>query len=118
VGVDVRDRLLDGVDDPDGEDQGQELGVPVLLGRVSHRPGQRLTGQCVGAPVDAQLDAGLAQGAEHPRQEGRRHVRVDEQRLRGIAHAGTLGLGVQHDPLAASRSALASTKTWQLPDAA
>ena len=98
VRVDVLDRVLHGVDDADGEDHGQELGVPVLRGDVEQGVGQLGAGGGLDAPVGAQLDARLAQRLQRPGRS-RRRVAVDEQRLGGVAHAGALGLGVDDDRL-------------------
>ncbi len=52
VSRDVRDRLVERVDDADGEDRRQVLGVPIVLGRGLHRGNQRAR-----ALAAAQLDA-------------------------------------------------------------
>ena len=53
----------------------------------------------VGAFVGADEDAGGGERAERPRQEVGCDALVHEQRLGGVAHAGALGLGVEHDRL-------------------
>src|SRR4029079_11649343 len=62
--ADVVDRLVDRVDDFDGEDQGEELGCAVLIGGGRHAGVEGAH-----AVVPAQLDAALAQRGERAGQE-------------------------------------------------
>ena len=57
VRVDVIDRLLHRVDNLHGQHERQELGVPILLGRVDELPRQPLARERVRAPIDAELHA-------------------------------------------------------------
>ena len=91
------DRLLDGVDDADREDQREELGREVLVGRVDEGAVVGAARGGAGALVQAQLDAGLAQRHERARQELGGDVGVHEQRLRRVADARALDLGVDGD---------------------
>ena len=81
---------------PHREDQRQELLRVVLLGRGA-RPAR--AGQGADALVAAQLDARVGQRAQGAGQEVGRDVGVDEQRLRRVADAGALRLGVEDDRL-------------------
>ena len=51
----------------------------------------------MGACVGAHLDAGGGERAQHARKEVSGDALVHEQRLGGVAHAGSLRLGVEHD---------------------
>ena len=102
VARDVLDCLLERVDHADGDDRREVLGIPVLLGGFFDLQigdgavlGERVVGACVGA----HLDSGGGQRAEHARQEVSGGAFVYEQRLGGVADAGALGLGVEHDRL-------------------
>ena len=68
-------------------DQRQVLGVPVLVGGLAVAV---LAGERAGAAVEAQLDALAPQRLERARQEGRRGLGVDEQRLGRVADARPL----------------------------
>ena len=99
VRVDVLDRLLDGVDDADGEHEREEL----------RRPSPRRSRRRAPPPVAGERRACARRraarrprprsAAQRARQERRRGVGVDEQRLGGVADARTLRLGVDDDRL-------------------
>ena len=99
VRVHVVDRLLDGVDDPHGEDQGEELLAPVGLGRLRDRRVDRR------APARRRAARRRARAAP-PERAGRNavsHRRVHEQRLGRVARPRPLDLRVDDDPLGSRR---------------
>ena len=89
--ADVLDRLVEVGDDGRGDVEGEVLGRPVLVGG-RHHPVVRREGRVA---VDGH--AGVLQRGDDPRQELVGDVGVHEQRLGGVADAGALGLGVEHD---------------------
>ncbi len=115
VGVDVLDRLTHRVDDADCELQRQVLAVPILLGGRRHRDVRRRPPRAL---VAVEHDPRLAERAERAGEERIGDAGVDEQRLGRVADAGALQLRVQRDRLRGCEIGLASTYTWQLPDAA
>ena len=100
VGVDVLDRLVDRVDDLHGEHEREELRVPVLVlggaaaSATSSSPAAARLRPSTRSSTPSACSARSARGQERP---GR--VDVHEQRLRRVAHARPLGLGVDDDPL-------------------
>ena len=90
--------------------QGEVLGGVVLLGRRHHPvvAEERVVAVDRSPPRLQRGDdprAGTSVG----------DVRVDQQRLGGVAHAGALGLGVEHDGQRLVQVGGGSTYTWQLP---
>ena len=75
VAVDVLDRLLDGVDDAHREDQREELGVPVRLGRAASDRHASPASARVRSSTRSSTPA-VAQRAQRARQERRRRRRA------------------------------------------
>ncbi len=92
VSGDVVDGGVEVVDGGDGQGQPQELGGEVGVGG---RPDAGQDGP--GGVVAHQGDP--LEGRGDPGQERVGHRPVDDQRLGGVAHPGSLGLGVDHDGL-------------------
>src|SRR5690606_12798144 len=92
VAVDVLERRVERGHDPDGQHEVEELGLPVGLGG-----GEGLRHERARALAAAQLHAGRAQLGGEAGQQRRGLGLVDEQGLGGVAHAGPLHLGVEHD---------------------
>ena len=88
--VDVLDRLLERVDDAHREHQGEELGVPVLVGRLAERRRPASPASARARPSTRSSTPCALQRAQRARQELGRRVGVDEQRLGGVADAGAL----------------------------
>ena len=107
VRVDVVDRLLGRVDDPDRHLERQ------ILARPSHprsaAPIAIARRQRAHALVAVQPTPASASAASAPGRKAAGDVGVDEQRLGRVADARPLQLRVQHDRLRVVRSALAST---------
>ena len=92
--VDMRDRLVDAVDDARGDDRVLIFGVPVLVGGGLHARIDLLHGV-----VAAHLAAGIDQHLDQRLQAGRGAGAIDQQRLGRAADAGAAHLGVEHDRL-------------------
>ena len=89
VAADVRDGGVEVVDHAHGEDQVEELGGVVVVGRRAH-----VGHQGAAALVAAQLDAAFAQCLRGAWQERFGDVAMHQQRLQRVAHAGARGLAV------------------------
>ena len=92
VAVDVFDRRPHVLHDAHREDQIEIFRKIIVLGRnfsLRDVPAHRF--------IAAQFDAVFPHGLRKARQELRRRVTVDEQRLQRVAHSGTLTLGVDDD---------------------
>ena len=87
------DRPVEVGHDRDRELEREELGRVVLLARRAHRGDDR-----PGRLVADELDAG-ERGRERRGRNAGAIGRVDEERLRRVAHARPLGLRVDDDPL-------------------
>ena len=92
VARDVLHRLVQRVDDLDGEDQLEELLAEVLGLRGLHPRRELLRPRAA-----ADLDAGLAVRREHLLEERRGDLLVHQQRLHRVADARALHLGVEAD---------------------
>jgi len=90
--LDMGDRLLDAVDDTNGEDRVEVFGAPVLLGCR-----RDLAVECQNLGIAAQIAARGAQIGEDRRQDRRRDLAVDQQGLGGPADRHPAHLGVEHD---------------------
>ena len=92
VKVDVPDRLIHAVHDPDRQDQIQVFGEIVLFGRrqsVGNKPAE-----CLVAP---EFHLVFPHGGGEEGNETGSDLPVDEQRFEGVAGTGPLTLGVDHD---------------------
>ena len=89
VAADVGDAGVEVVDHAHGEDQVEELGGVVVVGRRVH-----VGYQGAAAFVAAQFDAALTQCLRGAWQERIGHVAMHQQRLQRVAHAGARGLAV------------------------
>ena len=92
--VDVLDRVVEVVDDPDRQLQIEELGIPV--GGFGGGDVDSVRGGN-GPLVADQLHAVVAQVGQHAGQELGGDRVVDQQGLGGVADAGTVDLGVDGD---------------------
>jgi hypothetical protein len=92
VPADVPDGVVEVVDDADGQDQIEIFRVPVRLGG---RGGLR--DQCARALAATQLHPRIDEPTRHGGEEPRSHLAMDEQRLERVAHARSLGLGIQRE---------------------
>src|SRR5689334_4655662 len=92
VAGDVLDRRVERVDDPNGDDRGEVLGVPVVLGRLFYRGHQRARMR-----VTAHLHAFRRVDRRERAQHARGGVGVDEERLHRIAGRVALRLRVVGD---------------------
>ena len=91
VAVDVRDGLVQRIDDADGDHIVQILGLPVRLRGALARDARH---QRLRPRVGLHLHARHVQRARHGRQRLRRRVLVHQQRLRRVACRRVLGLRV------------------------
>src|SRR4051794_17728195 len=109
--TDVRDSVVDRVDDTRGDVEREVLRRPVVVG---DRYDVRAAGShhCL---VAMHGDTGVAQSGQDARQEDVRDIAVHQQRLRRVAPTRRVRLRVSVMSTAMSRSASASTYTWQLP---
>src|SRR5256884_2096518 len=92
--LDMRDRVIDAVDDTRGDDGVEIFGVPVLVGCRLHARIDLLHGR-----VAAHLAAGFDQHLDQRLQIDRCACAIDEQRFGRAADAGPAHLSVQHDRL-------------------
>src|SRR5215472_16773811 len=94
IALDMRDRGIDAIDHPGGENGVEIFGAPVLLGRRLDAPIHRLH-----RGVATDLAAGIEQhGNQRPEQFAGAGA-IDQQRLGGAADAGAAHFGVEHDRL-------------------
>ena len=94
VTLDMRDRRIDAVDHPGGDDGVKIFGVPIGFARRLHAAVDRLH-----RGVAADFAAGVEQHEDQRLEQFRRSGPIDEQRLGRSAHAGAAHLGVEHDRL-------------------
>ena len=94
MAVDVLDRGVERVDDPDRHLHAQVLRVPVGVARLADHD---VAGRRACRIVADQLHAGLLEVSEQPGQKALRDRGVDEQRLGRVADARALDLGVERD---------------------
>ena len=94
IAFDMRDRGVDAIDHPRGDNGIQIFGAPILLGRGFDAPVHRLHRR-----VAADLAAGVEQHGDQRLEQPVAASAIDQQRLGGAAYAGAAHFGVEHDRL-------------------
>src|SRR6478736_2760878 len=93
--IHVCDRVGERIHDPHRHPHVEVLGVPILRGSLANGG---ITRRRAGALVAHELHTGLSEISENARQKQIGHRRVNEQRLRRVAHPGAVHLRVEGHP--------------------